>query len=330
MSTAAARQVASPFITGVADAADAALRRLARTTDRLIALEADPPRDPASAFHHVVGLVHDFCAALIDAEAAGLTREELRNATRVARQLHGVSPFVRRLQEWPRGYPGDFETIEWLCRSANRGTPGTLGFALETYAVTSAVAQQHRNKVAFQAECVRDTLAAKPDGRVLSLACGSSPDIRSILPFIPRTGSFVLCDSDPDALEFSRRALEPLASQCRFVRGMVPRVLGRVTQSGPFDLVFAGGLFDYLPDRLAIRTLAIAHRTLLARGGRLVFTNICSGNPFRVWLEYLANWTLIERSEADIRRLCTDAGLAPPHIEREPTGLAMLVTAIRH
>ena len=24
------------------------------------------------------------------------------------------SPFVARAQDWPRGYPGDFETIEWL------------------------------------------------------------------------------------------------------------------------------------------------------------------------------------------------------------------------
>jgi hypothetical protein len=139
----------------------------------------------------------------------------------------------------------------------------------------------------------------------------------------------VLCDSDPDALDFSRQALEPLCRRCRFVRGMVPRVLGRVAADGPFDLVYAGGLFDYLPDRLATRTLAIAHRTLVASGGQLVFTNISSGNPFRVWLEYLANWTLIERSDADIRRLCVDAGLEAPWIEREATGLALLVTATK-
>jgi hypothetical protein len=31
-----------------------------------------------------------------------------------AREVHARSPFVRRLQSWPRGYPGDFETVEYL------------------------------------------------------------------------------------------------------------------------------------------------------------------------------------------------------------------------
>jgi extracellular factor (EF) 3-hydroxypalmitic acid methyl ester biosynthesis protein len=328
MSTVAALQVVSPFSSG-SGARDTALRTLARTTERLVALDAHPPGDVAAAFHRVVALVHDFCAALMDAETAGVTADAIRDATQVARRLHGGSPFVRRLQEWPRGYPGDFETIEWLWRSANGAMPGTLGFALEAYALTSAVAQQHRNKVLFQAECIRETMAHKPDCRILSLACGSSPDIRSILPVVTPTASFVLCDGDQDALDFSREALAPLGNQCLFVRGMVPRVLGRVAAHGPFDLVYAGGLFDYLPDRLATRTLAIANRTLVASGGQLVFTNIAAGNPFRVWLEYLANWTLIERSDADIRRLCVDAGLDAPWVEREATGLALLATATK-
>jgi SAM-dependent methyltransferase len=306
-------------------AAHAALRTIVAATARLAMLEARTPRDPASAFHLFVGLVHDFCTALIDAEAAGCARELLRDATRAAREIHRASPFVRRLQDWPRGYPGDFETIEWLCAATNRAEPGTLGWAIETYALTSAIAQQHRNKIAHQADCVRDAMARRADCRVLSLACGSSPDIRALASSVPSAATFVLCDSDPDALAFSREQLGGLDGRCRFVQGFAPRVLGRVAAHGPFDLVFAGGLFDYLPDRLAIRTLAIARRTLLSPGGRLVFTNIAAGNPFRVWLEYLANWTLIERSEDDIRRLCADAGLGAPRIEREPTGLAFVV-----
>ena len=304
-----------------------ALRTIVATTARLAMLEARTPRDAASAFHHFVGLAHDFCTALIDAEAAGYTHEQLRDATRVAREIHRASPFACRLQDWPRGYPGDFETIEWLYTASNKAAPGTLGWAIESYALTSAIAQQHRNKVAFQANCVRETMARKADCRVLSVACGSSPDIRSIVSSISPMASFVLCDGDQDALDFSRRQLSALGGRCRFVHGMVPRVLGRVIADGPFDLVFAGGLFDYLPDRLAVRSLEIMRTKLLAPGGRLVFTNIAAGNPFRVWIEYPANWTLIERSEEDVRRLCAEAGLHTPLIERDATGLAMVVTS---
>jgi hypothetical protein len=307
-------------------AVEAALRTIETTTARLAMLEARTPRNPASAFHLFVGLVHDFCTALIAAEAAGCTREQLRDATSHARAIHRASPFVRRLQDWPRGYPGDFETIEWLYSAVNKADPGTLGWAIETYALTAAIAQQHRNKVAFQADGIRDVMARKADCRVLSLACGSSPDIRALVSSVTPEASFVLCDGDPDALAFSRERLGALGRRCRFVQGMVPRVLGRVAGSGPFDLVFAGGLFDYLPDRLAVRTLDIARSKLMAPGSRLVFTNIAVGNPFRVWLEYLADWTLIERSEDDVRRLCAEAGLSEPSIEREATGLALIVT----
>jgi SAM-dependent methyltransferase len=327
MRTAVATNLAAdPALVAAADG-NLALRTIVATTARLAMLEARTPRDPASAFHHFVGLVHDFCTALIDAEAAGYSREQLRDATRVAREIHRASPFACRLQDWPRGYPGDFETIEWLYTATNKAEPGTLGWAIESYALTSAIAQQHRNKVAFQANCVREAMARKADCRVLSVACGSSPDIRSITSSISPGASFVLCDSDPEALAFSRQHLEGLGGRCRFVQGMVPRVLGRVVVDGPFDLIFAGGLFDYLPDRLAIRTLELALTKLLAPGGRLVFTNIAAGNPFRVWIEYLANWTLIERTEEDVRRLCSAAGLQTPLIERDATGLAMVVSS---
>ena len=326
MATSAALHIASTF---AHTPIDAALETLASATSRFARLEAHPPDDPAVAFHRVIAVVHDLCTAVSDAEAAGCTHEELRDATATARALHGASPFVKRLQDWPRGYPGDFETIEWLCRSVNRAPAGTFAAALESYALTSAIAQQHRNKVQFQADCIRDAMLRNPECRVLSLACGSSPDIRAIVPLAGPRASFVLCDGDEGALEFSRRQLAPIAAQCEFVQGMVPRVLGRVAKHGPFDLVYAGGLFDYLPDRLAVRTLAIAHRTLLAPGGRLVFTNIAQGNPFRVWLEYLANWTLIERSEAGVRRLCADADFDPPAVERDATGLALLITAAK-
>jgi extracellular factor (EF) 3-hydroxypalmitic acid methyl ester biosynthesis protein len=41
----------------------------------------------------------------------------------------------------------------------------------------------------------------------------------------------------------------------------------------------------------------------------VVFTNIARGNPFRVSIEYLGDWRLIERSEQDIVRLCHAAGI---------------------
>jgi SAM-dependent methyltransferase len=306
-----------------------ALEALTAACHRLSALAEDARLDCAAAYHRAVSLVHTICDALVVCEAAGMDPADLRQIVEPARRVHATSPFIRRMQEWPRGYAGDFETIEWLCRGQNRAE-SLVGRAFEQYALTAAIAQQHRNKIAFQAACVLDAIERRPDCRVLSIACGSSPDIRSIARFVGPEATFVLSDSDPEALAYSARHLGPLAERCTFVQGAVPGVLRRLRPLGPFDLVYAGGLFDYLPSRVIERSLAMIWSSLLAGGGRVVFTNIAQGNPFRVWLDYIANWPLIERSERDVESLIQAAGIeADVELTRDATGLAILASLRR-
>ena len=276
-------------------------------------------------YHRSVSIVHDICEALTNCEAAGVPDEQIRAVITPAREIHAASPFVTRLQQWPRGYPGDFETIEWLWRGDNRAPAGTLAHAIESYALNAAISQQHRNKVSFQAACMLQAFVTARPCHILSIGCGSSPDLRTVLDQVPESATIVLCDSDKDALSYSRAKLAPIADQCHLVPGMVPRVLRRVRDYGPFDLILAGGLFDYLSDRFIARTLADAW-TMLSPTGRIVFTNIGRGNPFRVWIEYLGDWKLIERSEEDLVRVCGEAGVPPPVMVRDATGLAIVAT----
>ena len=74
-----------------------------------------------------------------------------------------------------------------------------------------------------------------------------------------------------------------------------------------------------------VRTLHESWHELLAPDGRILFTNIGRGNPFRVWLEYLADWRLIERSEADLIALCRAAEIpVEPVLVRDATGLSIV------
>jgi SAM-dependent methyltransferase len=307
----------------------AALERLDAECRRFEHIDAHLPARTLDLLHQTVVAMHSFATAVTACEEAGLTRLELLPHLQAVRAIHSRAPFAHRLQVWPRGYPGDFETVEWLCDARNRAEAGTLPWAIEQCALQSPLAQQHRNKVALQARAILSTLVADPSARIASIGCGGCRDLSLIQDYVPVShGTFVLVDADADALAFARGRLDRLAGRAAFVQGRVPRVLARLPHRSRFDLIVAGGLFDYLSDRWAVATLEAA-RERLAPGGRIFLSNIAQGNPFRPWIEYLTDWWLIERTDADVTRLLEEAGFDPKRVRvsRDSTGLALMAEA---
>lgn len=309
-----------------------ALEALGSFVEQFVALENETA-GPQELYHRVLAVVHQLCASIVAAEQAGFTRGAIVDVLDPVRRIHAGSPFVKRLQEWPRSYPGDFETVEHLCSGRNRAAEGTLQWFCESYALSRSIAQQHRNKVQHQAARIMRTLLEHPgSARVLSVACGSCPDLRSIAAHLPALlGELWLNDNDADALSFSARALASVRDRSHFRPGNALKVVRKIAQLGPiFDLVLAGGLFDYLPEKHAIYLIEHSY-SLLKPGGTFFFTNIANGNPYRPLIEYFGDWFLIERSESEIREYCAAAGI-PPHevsITREETGLTLLIDVTR-
>ena len=166
----------------------------------------------------------------------------------------------------------------------------------------------------------------------MSIGCGGARDLRMIAEQLQDSDAeFVLCDSDADALELARVELGSLAERCTFVHGKVPRVITRLKSLGKFDLVVAGGLFDYLPNRWIELMVGDIWSCLLNPEGTLFFTNIAIDNPYRPWMEYLADWSLIERSDDDIRRLCRNAGVddGVVSVTRDATDLTLITKVMK-
>ena len=308
----------------------ASLLPIAAEFERLAAYE----RIPASeGLHLTIALTHRLIGAIERLRAAGHDRQEILNLLSGVRAIHAQSPFIRRLQEWPRGYAGDFETVEYLVRQKNGAPAGRLCYFLEQYALASPIAQQHRNKIDIQAAELVAAARATPRGaraRMLMLAAGGCPDLRqaertlSEYPF-----EAVLLDQDPEALAFATSHLRYVRDRVTLVTANVVRGLAQVARDGRFDLVLAGGLFDYLPDRVAVSVLRTARQRLLAPGGRVLFTNIACGNAYQTWIEYMAEWFLIHRSDSEVAGLCLAAGFKSDAIEIETdrTGLTLIIGA---
>jgi extracellular factor (EF) 3-hydroxypalmitic acid methyl ester biosynthesis protein len=312
-----------------------ALDRLTAAGARFVELERDAHEVTEwKLYHEVLAAVHEICAAAVDCEMAGVEREDIIGVLGEVRRIHARSPFVDRLQRWPRGYPGDFQTVEYICRAENRARRQTIEYQCEQYALTRGIAQQHRNKVALQTRRIIDTMLEKPrNSRIFSMACGSCPDLRSIPRIEEIAGELWLNDSDTDALAFAMGELPQIHERIKVVPGNVVRVAKRIAvrTEERFDLVLAGGLFDYLPEETAIYLIETALNGLLLRGGTFFFTNIASGNPYRPLIEYLGDWFLIERSEEELMRYCLAAGARPEEVRimRDATGLAFVVEVKR-
>ncbi len=228
-------------------------------------------------------------------------------------------------------YAGDFETIEYLAGAVNRSKPATIAWHFEQILLESPVTQQHRNKLNRQTSEILSALERRSSARIFSLACGGCLDwIPAFSALQGFTGEILLNDHDPAALQLSASRFAAVTPRYRLAPGNILRVARRLTEAHEFDLAIAGGLFDYLPDRAIVSLLGAIYRRL-APGGALLFTNMARGNPWRPLMEYGSDWRIIERSEDQIHRLCSEAGVQASEvgIARDATGLALLVRVAR-
>jgi extracellular factor (EF) 3-hydroxypalmitic acid methyl ester biosynthesis protein len=144
-------------------------------------------------------------------------------------------------------------------------------------------------------------------------------------------GEIILNDFEPDALALAATRLRAATCQIRLEPGNILRVSKRLTRFPRFNLVIAGGLFDYLSDKAIILLLRSVHEDLLVPGGVLLFTNLAKGNPWRTLMGHGSNWSLNERTEGQTRELCRDAGIpqSAVFVKREATGLAILTRVVK-
>lgn len=300
-----------------------ALYRLNDAVDGFLRSEKEFDLTDPAAHMLVGGRFRTLGAQIGSSVLAGVPDEDIAAIVQPARSACARSPFVRDEQEWARGYPSDFRLVEHVMAQANAGTPGTLGWHVEANLQQSAIIQQQRNRVMHQARLISDVLTAPRNGprSVLLIASGAAADLRLIPPGIVRPGDrFVLTDVDPDALELARKRLGLLNDFTATVPGNIFRAVPKLAELGPFDLVLADGLYDYLNDRAAVRLTEAVLTRLCRPGGTFCFSNIAAGNPFRWSMEYLMEWSLVERDEAAIRALLPGCDVA---IGFDPTGLTL-------
>lgn len=270
---------------------------------------------------------------ILNCEINGIERQEIIGFLYPVQKIFSQFPFLQRTQMWFRGYQGDFETIEYICEAQNLAIPKTIAYYLESTFLSSPVCQQHRNKVRYQADLILDTFNRnQKESNVMLIACGGCRDLRLIQKYLKnfQGGRIYINDMDAEALKFSQNHLSDIKDKIQVIPGNVLLAIKKLKSIGEFDLVVAGGLFDYLEDK-TIKFIITHVYKLLKTGGKFMFTNIAKNNPYRIPMGYLSNWHLIERDEKDYLRIFQDMDLPKNAITivRDETNLALIIEVNR-
>ena len=216
---------------------------------------------------------------------------------------------AERFHAKPRGYAGDFLTIEMIYRDAPSGS-GRIGPLIDRCFLDLPAAQAVRNRRGLLAGEIGQVVAARGGeaARVTSLACGPAEELFDVYAAIPDPSRLLstLVDVDLQALAFvcDRR------DRLRLGRCMTPVQanlvhLARGKQRLPLqdqDLVYSVGLIDYFADRFVVALLDYIHQTLRP-GGKVILGNFHPRNPSRAIMDHVLDWRLIHRTEEDMDRL---------------------------
>jgi extracellular factor (EF) 3-hydroxypalmitic acid methyl ester biosynthesis protein len=274
-------------------------------------------------------------------DASGLS-ESMRQ-TLGAQLQRELLPYIlltrlgERMYAKPRGYAGDFLTIDWLYQNEPQGV-GRLGPLLDSCLLNTPAAKAVRNRRAFLAEYIQDA-RKRAQGRpaqITSMACGPAAEVFDVFATLddPTQMRATLIDIDFQALAFvgDRCENRQLGRQMDLQHGnLVYLALGRHTlKLSDQDLIYSLGLIDYFSDKFVLSLLNYVY-TLLRPGGKVVLGNIHSSNPDKAFLDHVLDWQLIHRVEDDMNRLYAASSFGRPctSIRFEGSGVNMFAECIK-
>jgi extracellular factor (EF) 3-hydroxypalmitic acid methyl ester biosynthesis protein len=242
-------------------------------------------------YRGLVGLVADLAA--VRALDPLRWRAELVDARRwPVHTMLCEDPYTRDAFHKPRGYAGDAGTLDYVYRF--RGPDGATELGRRLFAVTTSVpiATAVRERCEHVAHAIRERLRAG-DATILSVGSGHMRELQQVAAVLLGHGRFVAVDQDAaslDALPHLHPGVNIVGVRCRIRELLTGRLaLPRA------DLIYASGLFDYLPAEAA-RALVRSLSARLEAGGTLIVANLTGANPEIGYMEAVMNWWMHYRS----------------------------------
>ena len=250
-------------------------------------------------------------------------------------------PFGQRTFYKPLGYAGDYEMMNMIHRNQPEG--GSLYEKLiHCLLVSQWPAQSVRNRVAQLRQHLLDETArvvrAGRRAHILNVGCGPAREVQDFLQETPlgNEADFVLVDFNEETLGYAGRQIQQaqtrLCPRATFETRQISvhhllRQNARTDRPAgepAYDLIYCGGLFDYLSEPTC-RSLLSLFYDWLRPGGLAIGANMSDSKPFRNFIEFVLDWQLIYRDGAKMLALAPAAARPDARVISEPTSVNLFL-----
>jgi len=190
------------------------------------------------------------------------------------------SLLIKRAYEKPRGYPGDYQMLEYIYD--NKPISKDIGYCGDEYILQDDYVIAVRSRKDMMQIILRDYIknAAASALNILNLGCGSCRELKGLFAegSIPKPSlTFNLVDQDEEALDFCKKNLSKLPSNLRF--NFFQENIVSLSRDKKYcelfqgqDLIYSIGLADYLPDMFLGSLMQFCFQ-LLKPQGKLVIAH---------------------------------------------------------
>ena len=248
-----------------------------------------------------------------------------------------LSSLIDRSYTKPRGYAGDYYTIEMIYQNEPRGD-GRLGNYIDSWALRMSSTRAVQNRRALITRLVKEAVGEWRQSDpmpVTSLASGPARELFDLFSDDERPNIHATCvDIDNEALFYTAELAHSLEliDRMSFIKDNVVRMArGRgKTILQPQRIIYSTGLIDYFQDNYVIALLDWIYDNLLP-GGCVVLGNFDTSNPDKEFMDHIGEWVLIHRSSEQLKELFGSSrfGNNPVRIIRDDTGVQLLAISAR-
>ena len=208
-------------------------------------------------------------------------------------------PFTKHSFDKPRNYAGDAELIDYMY-GLRKPAPETseLGKRIFDYTTNTPAPQSVRERRKIIAAMIDEIAADSSDLRILSIACGHLREAGlSQAVTNGKIAEYFALDQDALSLEVVKNELAKF--NVNPVHSPVKSLFTNGKQFHDLDFVYAAGLFDYLPQKVANRLTGKMFQ-MLKPAGRLLVGNFALCVRDIGYMEAFMQWNLIYRTEAEV------------------------------